>query len=107
MAAEDAILCRRRHFVINIVLPTKRFRAVSGLPECLLKCFVCCKDRTRIDLLVSQVTLKESGKLELGVLHLRPLNKIEHVGAEEQHQGHQHLLLVILVFKVWILVYLL
>ena len=56
---------------------------------------------------MSQVTLKESGKLELGVLHLRPLNKIEHVGAEEQHQGHQHLLLVILVFKVWILVYLL
>ena len=67
----------------------------------------CCKDRTRIDLLVSQVTLKESGKLELGVLHLRPLNQVKHVWAEEQHQGHQHLLLVILVFKVWILVYLL
>ena len=56
---------------------------------------------------MSQVTLKESGKLELGVLHLHPLNQVEHVGAEEQHQGHQHLLLVILVFKVWILVYLL
>ena len=60
-----------------------------------------------IDLLVSQITLKKGGKLELGVLHLCPLNQVKHVWAEEQHQGHQHLLLVILVFKVWILVYLL
>ena len=82
-----------------------------------------------------EVTLKESGELELrilhledmlcyyacqllsyfavvllnyflnlllsniGFLHLRSLNKVKHVRAEEQHQGHQHMLFLILVFR--------